>query len=647
MSSFVPSDKMAKLIGDATAHAVRSLMADGQQVQQKQRKGNGSRKQRRSPPRSSPTKEPRQGGSHTDDVLPRFDLKQVDHSNSEALGKAEHKMGNPCYLCKKFGHLSGVHFPTNHRWCQADSDRWTSNRDYWHKILRDVREKRYTRYQIAENLEVDTSRWPRMSDREFLAAVMEAATGLPRWDDGTDPKTTPPQPVKDAPTAEFFQHSLLPASAPPVNDSNVLALPAPPGTAGQAQGFAFQPRDVSSSKGKGKKKLKPKRGKRDRAGDPATDLVATALNGPNNSFQIALNPSTSTPSLSLAKTPPSSRMQPAIVGLPAHALNARVQDAEESLKTLTEDRKHIWQQLGRIDQSVTDLKRSTSVSQSLMGTLLVKVGGVSPDEMNALMQQAKEAALAELPPSLDPQIEEKMRLATLEDTKSGPAAPTAESLLTMGADMPLHSGRISISNSSDDNRVSAFSEDLTMMDHSDAPTATENQGATPKANELREWQLGWRPAQEWKMVDMAALLQCRGSLLTPPAIKRRNEGVHALSHTGQGLHMVVLAPGPAAVSDGPPERTHQVVTVRSVGLRPAGHLVLGPSSAVTIQNPLEPALESAEACPFDTWEMNTFDKVFFWEEAAHVAADELNAGKPLKRPCLTDGTASTSGTAAP
>ena len=111
--------------------------------------------------------------------------------------------------------------------------------------------------------------------------------------------------------------------------------------------------------------------------------------------------------------------------------------------------------------------------------------------------------------------------------------------------------------------------------------------------------------------------------------------------------MVVLAPGPAAMSDGPPERTHQVVTVRSVGLRPAGHLVLGPSSAVTIQNPLEPALESAEACPFDTWEMNTFDKVLFWEEAAQVAADELNAGKPLKRPCLADGTASSSGTAAP
>ena len=58
----------------------------------------------------------------------------------KALGKAEHKMGNPCYLCKKFGHLVGVHFPTNHRWCQAESDRWTSNRDYLHKILRDVRE---------------------------------------------------------------------------------------------------------------------------------------------------------------------------------------------------------------------------------------------------------------------------------------------------------------------------------------------------------------------------------------------------------------------------------------------------------------------------------------------------------------------------
>ena len=150
---------------------------------------------------------------------------------------------------------------------------------------------------------------------------MEAATGLPRWDDGTDPKTTPPQPVKDAPTDEFFQHSPLPGSAPPVNDSTKLALPAPPGPAGQAHGFAFQPRDVSSTKGKGKN-LKPKRGKRDRAGDPPTDLVATALNGPNNTFQIALNPSTSTPSLSLAKAPPGSRMQPAIVGLPVHALNA-------------------------------------------------------------------------------------------------------------------------------------------------------------------------------------------------------------------------------------------------------------------------------------------------------------------------------------
>ena len=218
----------------------------------------------------------------------------------------------------------------------------------------------------------------------------------------------------------------------------------------------------------------------------------------------------------------------------------------------------------------------------------------------------------------------------------------------MGTGLPVHSGRISISNSSDDNRVSAsFSEDLTMMDHWDVATATKNQGATPKANELREWQLGWRPAQEWKMVDMAALLQCKGSLLAPPAIKRRNEGVHALSHTDQGLHMVVLAPVPVAMSDGPPERTHQVVTVRSVGLRPAVHLVLGPSSAVTIQDPLEPALESAEACPFDMWEMNTFDKVFLWEKAAQVAADELNAGKPLKRPCLADGIASSSGAVAP
>ena len=91
-----------------------------------------------------------------------------------------------------------------------------------------------------------------------------------------------------------------------------------------------------------------------------------------------------------------------------------MQDAEESLQTLTEDRKNVRQQLGRIDQCVTDLKHSTSVSQSLMGTLLVKVGGVSQDEVNTLVQQTKAAGLAELPLSLDPQSEEKMRLMTLE-----------------------------------------------------------------------------------------------------------------------------------------------------------------------------------------------------------------------------------------
>ena len=646
----VPPDQMARIIGDATAHAVRSLMG-GPPVQQiteqrhsTSKKSGSNRKHRRkspprsSPPRSSPNKQKNRQWQHTADVLPRFDLADVDHNDLDALGKAEHKMGYPCYLCRKFGHLSGVHFPTHHKWCQADSDRWTSNREVWHVILQDLRTKQFTRFEIAARRSVDTSAWPQMSDREFLAAVMETVTGLPRWDDGTDPKTTPPQPIKDPGNAEFFQNMLRPvpsASAP-------LALPAPPGTMSQPT-FAFQPGMTQESK---LRKLKPKRGKRDRKGEHAADPVGEALDISESTLsQIALTPGASPLTLPPSKAPAAASLPMSMVGLPAHALNMRVQQAENSLRSLTDDRKQVWQQLGRIDQSVNDLKRSGNVSQNLMGTLLMKVGGVSPDEVRKLMQDARDAALAELPPSLDPQIEERLRLASLEDgASSGSAAPTQQDMLKVRSPQDLQtSARLSIS-SADSNGSSPTSEDLTRMEEDDvAPKSTappsppsSPQASTPKTNEVRSWPLGWRPAQEWKMVDMAALIQCRRCLLVPPTIRRRNEGVHALSHTDQGLHMVVLAPVPGD-PDTPGERAHRVVQVRSVGQRPTGHLVLGLAQTVACQNPLEPPLESTEQCAFDTWELNAFEKVFFWEEAALATAEELNTVTKPKRLCLAEG----------
>ena len=147
------------------------------------------------------------------------------------------------------------------------------------------------------------------------------------------------------------------------------------------------------------------------------------------------------------------------------------------------------------------------------------------------------------------------------------------------------------------------------------------------------------------MVDMAALMECIGALSSTPVIRRRNEGAHALSHMGEGLFMVTLAPTPSAyATSSPTARTYQVVKVRPVGQRPAGHLVLGLSNQVQLQNALEPAVESTEPCGFDTWVLNVFDEIFFWEEATRHAADELNNGKPCKRPCLSEGPSGTTET---
>ena len=553
--------------------------------------------------------------THSTEVLPRFDLTDVDHTDPDALGKAEHKMGNPCYLCRKFGHLSRVHFPTSHKWCQADTDRWHATREHWHCILADLRLKQFSKYQIAERRSVDVSTWPPMSDREFLAAVMEAATGLSRWDDGTDPRSTSPRPIKDAPAAEFFQNMLVPGPARSLGSANqqqlalpappdpAFALPAPPSTQASHLGFPFQ----ADSPVRKRRGVKDKRNKRERTGD----LVTEALGASPQAFaQIALDPKASAlqlPSYKPSSTP--SSLSTAVVGLPAHALNMRVQDAENSLKTLTEDRKHVWQQLGRIDRSVSDLKRSGNVSHSLMGQLLVKVGGVSQNEVQQMMQDARDAALAELPPSLDPQIEERLRLASIED---GPAVPTIENLQSTasGSDTNVTPGRLSVA--STDSFLSATgSTDL--MDVTVGPgSSTANTTVPQRKDALGSWTLGWKPAQEWKMVDMAALMECRGALSSTPAIRRRNEGVHALSHMGEGLFMVALAPTPSAdATSSPTARTYQVVKVRSVGQRPAGHLVLGLSNQVQLQNALEPAVESTEPCGFDTWELNVFDKIFF------------------------------------
>ena len=51
-------------------------------------------------------------------------------------------------------------------------------------------------------------------------------------------------------------------------------------------------------------------------------------------------------------------------------------------------------------------------------------------------------------------------------------------------------------------------------------------------------------------------------------------------------------------------------------------------------------MESTEQCACDTWELNTFEKVFLWEEAAQAAAEEYNVGKLSKRPCLAEETVS-------
>ena len=146
------------------------------------------------------------------------------------------------------------------------------------------------------------------------------------------------------------------------------------------------------------------------------------------------------------------------------------------------------------------------------------------------------------------------------------------------------------------------------------------------------------------MVDMAVLLQCRGSMLSPPQIQRLIEGVHALSHTDQGLHLVVLVPASPGQPGAPPTRANQVVIVRSLGQPRSGHLVLARAQHVKPQIPLEPMLETTETCAFDTWGLNVFDKVFLWEEAAMIAAEEWNIGKPSKRLCPEGATPTCAGT---
>ena len=348
--------------------------------------------------------------TRTAEICPRFDSAAVDHRDTYALGKAEHQAGNPRYLCAKFGHLSAKHFLTNHRWCDADSDRWHAHRQNSHKILDDLRKWQFTRLEIAQRMSVDTQAWPSLSDREFLAAVAETATGLPRWDDRSEPRATQPSPVQDDPSVQFLQHMLLRSASSSAGALTVVAAPhaaqtgqgtavaltAPPTMDQTHHGFQFKPPAKRSPTKK--IKLKPRGAKRGRAGDPVGEALAVS---PNTFAQIALTPGASPVKLpmttpSMGKSP-STSLHGNTVGLPAHALQSRLHEAEASLKSRIEERKFVWEQLGRIDTSVSDLKRSSCASNSLMGTLLKKVAGVSEQQLEHLVQEAKELALAELP----------------------------------------------------------------------------------------------------------------------------------------------------------------------------------------------------------------------------------------------------------
>ena len=113
-----------------------------------------------------------------------------DFKSAEADSKWWHAQWAPCYSCLFKYHCASDH---DEIWDNDNAVRWEENRLNF-RIIGALLEKEVPLAEIARMHNVNTSDWPPLSDDDFVRGILEHMLGLPRWLDGSNPRTTPPTP---------------------------------------------------------------------------------------------------------------------------------------------------------------------------------------------------------------------------------------------------------------------------------------------------------------------------------------------------------------------------------------------------------------------------------------------------------------------
>ena len=254
-------------------------------------------------------------------------LKWTAKGEGGAVGAAKRAwvQGNPCYLCRKFGHRARDHkeMPRGN-WPPEDVKRWETRQIKWGEI-KDLIMSGYSRGQVAESPGVNMTDSAALHDEEFLALLLARLTGLPDWETGQMPLYVSPNVRRSSPGQGDFQGPVPmtieqsdSSSTPPVRTT--APLPVKPFALPNAA-FTAIAHSRSSPRKRKLRKL--------RESGPAED---------KKHLQVAFN---SAQPLNLqfgdGSVPPSPVMQKPKVSVEMQHLEDRVTSVEKDIKVMKDD----------------------------------------------------------------------------------------------------------------------------------------------------------------------------------------------------------------------------------------------------------------------------------------------------------------------
>ena len=102
---------------------------------------------------------------------------------NESRYRLRHAQENPCYLCCQYGHTGRDHSLPK-EWPEEVDQRWRNTRKKWNIIkeqAKDINDDEIPYTEVARLNNVSTEGWPTVTQKQGLAIVLAAASGLELW----------------------------------------------------------------------------------------------------------------------------------------------------------------------------------------------------------------------------------------------------------------------------------------------------------------------------------------------------------------------------------------------------------------------------------------------------------------------------------